>query len=123
MSHTYKQTTGEWFLPDGTLLGTGYAGHGEGVNNHADEGIENVGPIPVGRYLIGQAITHPTAGPLTMPLTPLPGTDLHGRSGGFLVHGDTASRDHGASRGCIVQEHATRATIAVSPIRELEVVE
>ena len=121
MTWRYSQKTGD-LSHDGKIVGSGYAGFGEGVNNPADQAIPDVGPIPRGFYTIGPAFTHPAAGPMTMRLTPQPGTDTFGRSG-FLMHGDTASMDHTASHGCIIQNRSVRATVAVSDDRTLEVVE
>ena len=119
MSWVYFQSSGQIFYR-GALVGTGYAGFGEGVNNPEDETIPNVGPIPVGNYTIGPAFTHPTAGPITMCLTPLEGTNTFGRDG-FLIHGDTASMDHTASHGCIIMPHPVRVTVATSNDRTLTV--
>lgn len=120
MTWTYSQSTGQ--LRQGeVLIGTGYAGYGEGVNNPADQAVPNIGPIPQGMYDIGPAFTHPTAGPMTMRLKPRPETNTFGRDG-FLMHGDTASMDHTASHGCIIMNRTVRATVAVSTDRALQVI-
>ena len=121
MTWVYSQSEGSLHLND-ILVGTGYAGFGEGVNNPSDQSVPDVGPIPQGFYTIGAAFTHPQAGPLAMRLEPEPGTNVFGRDG-FLMHGDTASMDHTASHGCIIMDHTTRATVAVSDDRRLQVVE
>ena len=121
MAWTYSQTTGKLSLGE-TTFGCGYAGFGEGVNNHADQGIPTIGPIPVGTYTIGPASTHPAAGPLTMRLIPQDGTDTLGRSG-FLMHGDNQAMNHTASHGCIIMPHSVRAMVAASNDRTLIVVE
>lgn len=121
MTWKYSQKTGNLSYND-KVVGLGYAGFGEGVNNPAAQAIPDVGPIPRGFYNIGVAFTHPKAGPITMRLTPKEGTDTFGRSG-FLIHGDSASMDHTASHGCIIQNRSVRAAIAVSNDRTLEVVE
>jgi len=77
----------------------GYAGTGDGRNNPDMDGQSNVGPLPRGDYTVGPAFTHAHAGPNTRRLTPLPGTDMHGRDG-MLMHGDNPRHD--ASNGCIV---------------------
>ena len=120
MTWRYRQSSGDLSY-GGVVIGRGYAGFGEGVNNPADEAIANIGPIPVGFYTIGPAFTHPTTGSLTMRLIPQPGTDMHGRDG-FLMHGDSAALNHTASHGCIVQRRDVRATVAASDDRTLEVV-
>ena len=58
----YVQKTGKMTL-DGKDLGTGYSGHGEGVNNPAKEDVKNVGPIPAGNWTVGKAFKHDTKMP------------------------------------------------------------
>lgn len=85
----------------------GYSGHGPGLNNPSQQGTKYYpgvpgsygGPIPVGTYGIGPPTT--TIGPVTIPLTPLPGTNTFGRNG-FYIHGDNSAGNHSASEGCIV---------------------
>src|SRR6476469_5355334 len=72
-------------------------------------------------YEIEPAFDHSTLGPCSMPLTPAPGNDMHGRYG-FYIHGDTASMDQTASEGCIILSRATRDLIDASDDRTLEVV-
>lgn len=103
--------TGNLFAPDGTLAGTGYSGHSEGVNNGALEAVHDVGPIPKGLWRIGPFFDDPGGkGPVVCHLTPLSGTDAHGRSG-FMVHGDNAAANHTASEGCIVIPRPLREAI------------
>ena len=120
MTTIYHQTTGQIFQ-GGALLGTGYAGNGEGLNDPADEAVPNVGPIPRGVYSIGAPITHPAAGPFTMRLTPIEGTNTFSRAG-FLIHGDTAARNHTASHGCVVADRGVREAVDADGDRRLEVV-
>ncbi len=115
----YSQSSGELYH-DGEFIGTGYAGHGVGLDNPADQAIPNVGPIPQGQYYIGPAFDHPKTGVLTMRLEPEPGTNTLGRSG-FLCHGDNSQANHTASEGCIVLSHACRIQIANSADRQLEI--
>ncbi len=105
--------------PSGGVQTTGYSGGNEGsdpgaVNNGAKQGIENVGPIPVGTYHMGGVTTQ--KGPNTIPLTPLSGTNTFGRSGGFLIHGPNAKKDvngaQNSSQGCIVIQQGPRAALA-----------
>lgn len=112
---SYSQSTGVIRCVDNTTgrvvaQGSGYAGIGAGLNNPAMQGVEDTGPLPQGSYSIG-APTH-RKGPLTLPLTPLPGTNLLGRPGGFLIHGDNSSNNHTASQGCIIQGPNVRQAIA-----------
>ena len=116
--HTYVQSTGDIVLHTGVWLSGGYSGHGEGVNNPDDQYMPNIGPIPVGTYTMGEPFTHPTAGPFVMRLTPLPGTNTHGRDG-FLMHGDTVSMDHTASHGCIVASRGHRSMVDETSVDRL----
>jgi hypothetical protein len=117
----YSQSKGELRLND-RLVGTGYAGHGKGVNNPAEQETHDVGPIPRGLYTIGPSFTHPRTGPMSMRLTPQPGTNTFGRDG-FLMHGDNIAMNKTASNGCIIQNMKTRATVSASDDRTLKVVE
>lgn len=117
----YQQSTGTLLDPDGSLASTGYSGHGAGINNGAMEAAHNVGPIPVGRYTIGPAFTHPLAGPVTMRLTPDPANNMHGRDG-FMMHGGFGPGDYTASEGCIVMPRTIRDAVAASADRVLVVV-
>lgn len=110
MAWEYKQSTGE-MTHDGQTFATGYSGHGDGVNNPADEAIPNIGPVPVGVYTIGEAFTHPHAGPICMRLTPAAGDEEFGRAG-FMIHGDNAAANHTASEGCIILPHDARIALS-----------
>ncbi len=118
---TYHQATGQMDCTrdDGgrPFGGNGYSGHGPGLNNPGQQGTKYYpgvpgsygGPIPVGSYGIGPPTT--LIGPLTIPLTPLPGTNTFGRNG-FYIHGDNSDRNNSASEGCIVLPPDTRRKIA-----------
>jgi hypothetical protein len=108
----YSQTTGEIHNAAGVLLGTGYAGHGEGVNNTALQATHNVGPLPQGIYTINRPVNTTTHGPYVMWLTPNPANDMFGRSG-FGIHADEIANPgkHLASTGCIVMSNPTRIAI------------
>ena len=123
MTWTYKQTTGQLFYPNGSLAGTGYSGHGVGVNNPEMESDAGVGPIPAGKWTIGAALNPPDhLGPLAMPLTPEPGTNAHGRSA-FFMHGDFAGdQARQVSHGCIVIGPIVRSQVHTSDDHELFVV-
>ena len=120
MTHIYQQSTGNLYH-DTTPLGTGYAGHGLGLNNPAAQFIEGVGPLPCGWYTIGAPFDHPRCGPFTMRLTPDADTEMNGRAG-MCMHGDTASENHTASDGCIVAARDIRETVWASGDRRLLVV-
>jgi hypothetical protein len=117
----YHQSTGQLFADDGTtLLGSGHAGNGAGLNNPTMQDVHNVGPLPCGRYSVGDFTTHVHLGPLSAPLTPLPDpwgafTWLRGR-GGFYIHGPEFSE------GCIVMPEPVRAALAAGSDRTLVVI-
>jgi hypothetical protein len=122
MAWTYQQSTGDLTDPQGVIIGQGYAGHGAGLDNSADENIHNIGPLPTGNYTIGQFFDDPGGkGPIVAHLIPDPTNEMFGRSG-FMIHGDTAACNHTASEGCIVLAHALRQTIASSGDNALIVV-
>ena len=107
---TFEQTTGA-LKHNGQLLAEAYSGHGEGVNNPAMQYVPDVGPIPVGRYQIGPEFTHPKAGPICMRLTPIDGTDTHGRAG-FMMHGDNSLGNRSASEGCVIVPRLARIQVS-----------
>lgn len=106
------------------FIGNGYSGREAGLNNPAMQGVQDVGPIPVGTWSIGPAFTHALAGPVTMRLMPVAGTNTLGRDG-FMIHGDTAvhaanpTPDNSASHGCVVLARNLRDQIAASDDRSL----
>jgi hypothetical protein len=108
---------------DGLQVGSGYSGHGDGVNNPALQSESNVGPIPQGQWSIGEAVDDPKLGPIAMPLTPNIGTETFGR-GGFFIHGDSiefAGLEE-ASHGCIILSRQIRLQINSDQDKELQVV-
>jgi len=109
---TYSQASGEMFNAAGGLLGTGYAGHGEGVNNPAMQAIHNTGPLPQGIYTINPPVNTTTHGPYVMWLTPNPANEMFGRSG-FGIHADEIANPGKrlASTGCIVMSNEARIAI------------
>jgi len=135
----YNQSNGDTSVKIGSLavlpLGTGYAGHGDGLNNPAYEGVEenyahpdksNAGPLPRGKYAMGPMGTHVTSNghvlQMSMRLTEVPGaTDQVDRSGGYFMHGGNF-HTMDSSQGCIVEPPDVRATIGSSGINDLEVV-
>jgi len=120
---TYDSGSGEFHYPNGTLACSGYSGHGDGVNNPFLEDDPDVGPIPLGRYVIGEFLHSPKSGPMTAQLTPVAGTDDYGRSG-FEIHGDEIGHvgQELASHGCIILPLQIREAIAASCDTDLEVV-
>lgn len=111
----------------GELLGTGYAGHGPGVNNPAMQATPNVGPLPQGVYTINPPVNTTTHGPYVMWLTPDPANVMFGRSG-FGIHADEIANPGKrlASTGCIVLSNEARVavwTAAQADARQFRVVE
>jgi Protein of unknown function (DUF2778) len=118
----YSQTTGEMHSPLGVLLGTGYAGHGEGVNNSALQSVHDTGPLPQGIYAIAAPVNTTTHGPYVMWLTPDPANKMFGRSG-FGIHADEIANPGKrlASTGCIVMSNQARVAIWQAADRQLRV--
>jgi len=115
---TYVQKTGE-LLHDGAHVAFGYSGYDDpetgkqGKNNPDLENVEDVGPIPTGKYSIGTPVDTLTHGPFVLPLTPDPANQMFGRRG-FLIHGDSVVEPGTASRGCIILARSVRNKIAAS---------
>lgn len=123
MIWVYKQSTGELFLrgsPVTTPYGVGYSGVGEGKNNSVYQCVKDIGPIPRGKYTIGQETNNPT--PVTLPLEPDSDNNMCGRSG-FLIHGDNVERPGWASQGCIILSKDVREKVRDSGVNRLEVIE
>jgi hypothetical protein len=123
---TYIQKTGE-LLQDGLHVALGYSGFDdpatgqEGKNNPELENVEDVGPIPVGKYFIGSPHDTLTHGPFVLPLTPDAANEMFGRSA-FLIHGDSVVDPGTASRGCIIMARKVRTEVAQSGDRQLQVI-
>ena len=120
MSWNYEQLTGRMLDAAGYVWGVGYSGAGDGKNNPELQNVHNVGPIPVGYYLIGKPFDSPTHGPYAMPLVPTPDTELFGRSA-FLIHGDNVRFPGTASQGCIILSRDVRERIWASNDHDLVV--
>jgi hypothetical protein len=113
MSWAYQIALGTLQDPTGAIIGHGYAGHGEGLNNPALCNVRDVGPLPQGTYTIGQPLNDKQVGVFAMPLTPDPLNEMFGRSA-FFIHGDNPELNHTASDGCIILIHPIRVQIAAS---------
>lgn len=109
MTWTYKQATGS-LSHNGNYVATGYSGAGDGKNNPAMQDVRNVGPIPVGEYVIDDPCDTRTHGPYVLGLTPAAGNNMCGRSG-FLIHGDSVVHPGTASQGCIIVPRLVREDI------------
>jgi hypothetical protein len=123
---TYVQKTGE-LLRDGLHVAAGYSGYDDpdsgqtGKNNPELENVEEVGPIPVGKYSIGSPHDTLTHGPFVLPLTPDSANGMFGRSA-FLMHGDSVVDPGTASRGCIIMSRKVRTAVAQSGDKVLQVI-
>jgi len=118
----YNQSSG-YLSRNGTLVGQGYSGHGDGVNNPDMESVSEVGPIPRGDWIFGHPVDHPQLGPLAIPIQPKSGTKTYGR-GGFFCHGDEVGHvgEEIASHGCIIMSRTVRQYIIDNDDPDLEVV-
>lgn len=122
VSFVYVQKTGSLYLPNRKKMAVGYSGHGKGLNQPDWQDRVGIGPIPVGRYIIGPAHTPVDhLGAMAFPLVPAKTNDMHGRSA-FFVHGDNPALNHTASNGCIILAPGFRAILRDSQDRGLIVV-
>lgn len=121
-----NQANGRVYRPDGTHAGTIYSGGNagkspEGINNHAMQDQHNIGPLPVGLYLIGIPVDNTPLGPFAMPLTPVASNQMFGRSG-LYFHGDNFAMNQSASDGCMIGANTLRHEMWDSGDRQLAVV-
>lgn len=124
MTWTYEQRTGK-LSHNGEVVATGYAGgnegkNPEGKNNPTMQNVSKIGPLPVGKYKFGTPVPQSHLGPFAIPLIPMGGNEMFGRSG-FYMHGDTTPSGN-ASEGCIIMPRAIRNAAAASPDNDLEVI-
>jgi hypothetical protein len=117
MAWSYSQSTGT-LGHDGRVIAIGYSGHDSGKNNPDMQRVPNTGPIPQGRYFIGNPRDSDKVGPFAMPLEPAPETNTFGRSA-FMIHGDSIVHPGTASEGCIIMLRDARNQIAASGDNEL----
>jgi len=123
---TFEQSTGRMTRPTHDLLAKGYAGgncgnNPEGKNNPSMQDCKEIGPLPVGFYMLGQLIErHPRLGPFVIVLIPDVDNEMFGR-GDFRIHGDTTPAGN-ASEGCIILPRWARLEMAHSDDRRLQVV-
>ena len=119
MTWTYYQASGK-LSHDGTDIGEGYSGAGDGKNNPDMQEVHNVGPLPRGEYTINAPQHTVTHGPYVLPLTPNPANEMFGRSG-FLMHGDSVVNPGTASEGCIIMPRHIREQVWSSDDHSLTV--
>lgn len=119
---TFAQTSGDLTAADGTVYRGGWAGHSEGRNNPKYQDVANMGPLPQGRYTIGNPYDNPHTGPYTLDLTPDPGNTMFGRSL-FRIHGAAFTHPDMSSDGCIIEPRDVREKIHASGDTDLQVTE
>jgi RHS repeat-associated protein len=129
----YSQSTGQLTNSNSpsVVVGTGYAGHNNGLNNPANQGVQgggpssNGGPLPQGTYTIQPQQNNITGTGTSLPgsmrLTPDPSNNMMSRAG-FLIHGGNMTNQT-SSQGCIVLPPAVRNIIGSSGDTTLRVVE
>lgn len=123
----YVQRTGNLYavgLGFQSLLAGGYSGFGDDPNDPEAQCVADLGPIPCGKWSIGELIDNVTQTGVvlvsSMRLTPSSETDVCGRSG-FLIHGDNSAGL--ASSGCIIiTNQSSRAQIGTSGDKVLRVI-
>lgn len=112
MAISYEQKTGNIKIRN-TLVGVGYSGNGDGLDDPDMEAMSNIGPIPRGEWRIDHWDDHHgEKGPEVAVLSPV-GHNAHGRSA-FLIHGDNAAGNHSASHGCIIANRTIRDALRAS---------
>jgi hypothetical protein len=116
---TYRQHSGG-LLHDGSAVAVGYAGHEEGRNNPDMQTVHDKGPLPRGRYTIGDP--EPIHGGFALRLKADGANEMFGRDG-FLIHGDSMTVPGTASLGCIILPRLIRWAIWGSGDHDLEVIE
>lgn len=130
---TYQVKTGI-LQANGAIIGKGYSGHGEGINNPDMEMDADIGPLPRGDWELkliaddnGNPIDYKGKKAPVFHVIPCSGTETFGRSG-FLMHGHMSGEIVGnpetekSSLGCLVQEHATRVQVMISTDKRLRAI-
>jgi hypothetical protein len=125
---TYEQATGRLIGPEGTTQGVGYSGQPPHKNVPEDEGLEGLGPIPCGCWIVTGVEDSPTLGEFVLILTPDAATRARvlalGRNPDtFRMHGERLAPPAGfASDGCIIQIKAVRQMVFGSADKQINVV-
>jgi hypothetical protein len=111
MNYIYDRYWGLFYknyIDPNNIVGVGYSGNSDMVNDLEFDNEENAGCLPAGKYTLSGPFTNPEKGPRVFNLIPNLANNMKGRSG-FMIHGDTESMNHTASDGCIVSPPWTRA--------------
>lgn len=113
MTWVYKVKEAAFYL-DGTYkFDALYAGSVGYYNDPAQQCEKNKGPLPAGKYTIGNPFQHKTAGKYVLRLTAASSNNMCGRDG-FLIHGDSIKEPGTASNGCIITSLTNRIAIHAS---------
>lgn len=116
----YDQSSGDLYRCQ--KIAKGYSGFNAGKNNPDMENVRAVGPIPKGKWNIGEVYNSKNVGPFAIVLTPDGTTETFDRSA-FRIHGDSIKNPGTASRGCIILPRVIREQIVASGDKTLLVVE
>ena len=125
----YESSTGKMLMPNGKFFLFGFAGHGEGLNNPAQQSVHGVGPLPEGDYKMTGWINHDDhLGYGVIVLEAMDPLTQFGRDG-FRIHGWVDVSMYGLTRfltssnGCIcIGNVPTRSSIWTSGDHILRVV-
>src|SRR6266478_1062832 len=93
-----------------SIIATGlYSGDKNHFNDPLAQNLQGQGPIPEGAYWIGEPRDTPDHGKYFIPLIPVRGEEMYGRSA-FGMHGDEMAHvgEHLASHGCIIAPRDAR---------------
>lgn len=122
MNWTYEQSMGWLIPPDEDAVSVGHSGSGDGKNDPDAQHLDN-GPLPRGLYDIGPEYKPEQAEPQQyLSLTPLPETEMHGRTRSYRMHADSIHTPGEGSLGCLVFDLDTIQRVWRSECRVLEVV-
>ncbi len=119
----YRQSTGELKTDGGEFICRAYAGRGGGKNSPVWQSVQNIGPLPRGKYTVSSPVVdHALLGPALM-LEPDPANAMFHRAG-FAFHLANPHWPGDSSEGCIVlPARAVLDDIAALPEKTLTVVE
>lgn len=120
MGWVYKVSSKGFYLNGTYQFSAKYSGRPGYKDNSANECVSVKGPIPRGKYTIGEPFYHHKTRAWTMRLTPSTSNLMCGRDG-FMIHGDSSKHPGEASDGCIIVDLPGRKAIAASGDHSLTV--
>lgn len=107
------------FYHDGTpAFFANYAGASGYKDDPAQECVKDNGPLPRGRYTIGEPHNYPHTGKYSLSLIPDSANSMCGRDA-FKIHGMSSKRPLDSSNGCIIAPLSIRKQIWASGDTEL----